>query len=78
MVFAADAGGHGGFGASLTVELSHRDVNVLERASAELAAELQNYPNAKDIDDGFQPGKQQIDFKLKPEGKSLGLTALAS
>lgn len=75
LVFAADAGGHGGFGASLTIELSHRDVNVLERASAELAAELRNYPDAKDIDDGFQAGKQQIDFKLKAEGKSLGLTA---
>ncbi len=29
----------------------------------------------KDIDDGFQAGKEQFDFTLKPEGKALGLTA---
>lgn len=28
-----------------------------------------------DTDDGFQPGKQQLGFTIKPEGKSLSLTA---
>ena len=40
---------------------------VLERASAELADALAYYPEAVDIDDGFSPGKQQIDFKIRPE-----------
>ena len=62
-------------GAALTVELSHRDVDVLDRASSALAAELGEYANLKDIDDGFSPGKQQLDFRLLPEGRSLGLTA---
>jgi multidrug efflux pump subunit AcrB len=72
--FESDAGGPGR-GAAITVELSHRDIGVLERASAELAKELAYYPSMVDIDDGFSPGKQQIDFKIKPEGRSVGLRA---
>ncbi len=74
--FSSDFGGPG-HGAGLTVELSHRDINVLEKASKDLADALSSYPLAKDIDDGFQLGKQQLDFAVKPEGKSLGLTALS-
>ncbi|MBN1592458.1 MAG: efflux RND transporter permease subunit [Candidatus Coatesbacteria bacterium] len=73
--FASDFGGPGGHGMPITVELSHRDIGVLERASRELAEIISTYPLVKDVDDGFQPGKQQLDFALKPEGKSLGLTA---
>ncbi|NNJ94977.1 MAG: efflux RND transporter permease subunit, partial [Halobacteria archaeon] len=62
-------------GAALTVELSHRDVDVLDKASSVLAEALSEYANVKDIDDGFSPGKQQLDFRLLPEGRSLGLTA---
>ena len=62
-------------GAALTVELSHRDVDVLDRASSALAEQLNEYANLKDIDDGFAPGKQQLDFRILPEGRSLGLTA---
>ncbi len=70
--FESDAGGPGR-GAAITVELSHRNITVLERASAELAEALAYYPQVEDIDDGFSPGKQQIDFKMRPEGQSLGL-----
>ena len=73
--FASDAGGPGSHGRPLTVQLSHRDIGVLEKASSELAETVSSYPLVKDVDDGFQPGKQQLDFALKPEGKSLGLTA---
>ncbi len=75
MRFAADVGGPGGRGRPVTVELSHRDIEVLERASARLANSLSTYPIVKDVDDGFQPGKQQLDFAIKPEGRSLGLSA---
>lgn len=70
--FESDAGGPGR-GAAITVELSHRDITVLERASNALADALAYYPQVEDIDDGFSPGKQQIDFKMRPEGQSLGL-----
>lgn len=71
--FESDRGGPGR-GSSLTVELSHRNVDRLDRASESLAESLSQFPNVKDIDDGFSPGKQQLDFKLLPEGQSLGLT----
>jgi len=71
--FEADRGGPGS-GAALTIELSHRNITVLERAGAELANKLAEFGNVTDIDDGYTPGKQQLDFKLKPEGHSLGLT----
>ena len=62
-------------GAALTVELSHRNVDVLNQASSALAEELAQYANLKDIDDGFSAGKPQLNYRLLPEGRSLGLTA---
>jgi multidrug efflux pump subunit AcrB len=72
--FESDAGGPGR-GAAMSVELSHQKMDLLERASTDMAEALSFYPNTKDIDDGFSPGKQQIDFKIKPEARSLGLEA---
>jgi multidrug efflux pump subunit AcrB len=74
LLFESDRGGPGS-GAALTIELSHRDIDVLDRASERLAEILEDFSNVKDIDDGYTPGKQQLNFKLKPEGYSLGLTA---
>lgn len=72
--FESDRGGPGR-GASLTIELSHTDVPTLERAAAHLGTLLAEFPSVTDIDDGFQEGKEQLDFTLKPEGRSLGLTS---
>jgi len=73
--FESDFGGPGS-GRALSLELSHRDIKVLESASAELAHELENFPMTKDISDGYDLGKRQIDFTMRPEGKSLGLSAV--
>ena len=70
--FESDAGGPGR-GAAISIELSHRRIEILEKASTELAEAMGFFPNVKDIDDGYAPGKQQIDFQIKPEGRSLGL-----
>ena len=75
MRFASDEGGPGGRGRPVAVELSHRDIDVLEKASRELADVVATYPRVKDVDDGFQPGKRQLDLTIKADGKSLGLTA---
>ena len=72
--FEADSGGPGS-GAALSIELSHRDLDVLDQASERLAELLGDFSNVKDIDDGYTPGKQQLNFTIKPEGESLGLTA---
>ncbi len=71
--FMSDRGGPGS-GSGLTVELQHRNANLLQNASTELGRELAIYPAVSDIDDGFSPGKTQFDFKLKPAGYRLGLT----
>ncbi|WP_309399280.1 efflux RND transporter permease subunit [Cerasicoccus maritimus] len=72
--FASDRGGPGS-GDSITVELSHRDTDILEAAAERLAGELREYPQTKDINDGFQPGKEQFNFTVRPEAQSLGLTS---
>lgn len=72
--FSSDSGGPGSRGRPLVVELSHRNIDMLESSSRELADILATYPGVEDVDDGFRPGKPQLDFVLKPEGKSLGLT----
>ncbi|GAB6053845.1 efflux RND transporter permease subunit [Magnetospira thiophila] len=71
--FQADRGGPGS-GAGVTVELSHSDVGVLDRAAADLARALEDFPEISDVDDGSASGKRQISFALKSEGVSLGLT----
>jgi len=73
--FAADSGGPGSHGRALDVQLSHRDMSVLESASKDLAEVMETYPRVMDVDDGFQPGKPQLDFTVTDDGKSLGITA---
>ena len=72
--FESDRGGPGS-GAALTVELSHRSTDILERAGQELAQALTKYAQVSDIDDGFSAGKVQLDVRIRPEGRSLGLTS---
>ena len=74
LLFEADRGGPGS-GSSLTLELSHADTSVLDRAGSDLALALEQFPVVSDIDDGFADGKPQLDFSLNPEGINLGLTA---
>jgi len=61
-------------GAPISIQLSHTDVPTLEAAGAELAAKLQAFNGVKDVDDGVALGKQQLDFELTPEARSLGIT----
>ena len=72
--FMSNRGGPGS-GATLTVELSHRDITKLELASIELGAILAEFPNTNDIDDGAAQGKRQFDFKINAVGNALGLSA---
>lgn len=74
MLFEADRGGPGS-GASLSIGLSHNNIDMLESAASELADRLQEFPIVSDIDDGYASGKPQFNFKMRPEGLALGLTA---
>ena len=73
LIFESDSGGPGS-GSAITIELTHRDITVLEQASLQLADTLRAYPMAKDIANSMSLGKQQLDFSLLPAGESLGLT----
>jgi multidrug efflux pump subunit AcrB len=72
--FQSDSGGPGS-GKALTVELSHSNLATLKKAGEDLAADLAGFALAKDINDGFSDGKEQLDFSMRPEGLALGLTA---
>jgi len=74
MMFQSDAGGPGS-GSAISIELNHRDVNILEAAGAKLAHALSQYPKVKDIDSGFSAGKTQYDFEITPIGRSFNLNA---
>ena len=72
ILFESDAGGPGR-GAAITIEFSHKNIDLLEKAASEVAKALGFYSNVTDINDGFAPGKQQVDFQIKPQARSLGL-----
>ncbi|MDQ3031368.1 MAG: efflux RND transporter permease subunit [Myxococcota bacterium] len=72
LVFDYSTGGPGG--AAIDFVVSHRDLGVLETASAQLASRLGELAGVRDVDDGFSEGKAQIDFTLRPEARALGIT----
>ena len=74
--FRDDSGSPGGSNPALSIELSHRNMEVLKQASREVATRLAEYPMVRDIDDGFTPGKPQLDLSINDLGRALGLTAL--
>ncbi|MCP3872627.1 MAG: efflux RND transporter permease subunit [Desulfobacteraceae bacterium] len=74
IAFESNRGGPGS-GKNLTVSLSHRDRNMLDRAGGDLAKSLGSYPIVHDIDDGSAKGKKQFDITLSPAGKQMGLTS---
>jgi multidrug efflux pump subunit AcrB len=67
-------GGPGG-GTGIQIGLSHSDVSVLSRAAGVLAVRLDEFEPVRDPDDGFTPGKAQLEFSLNEAGRSLGLTS---
>ncbi|WP_457599540.1 efflux RND transporter permease subunit [Hydrogenimonas sp.] len=72
--FSAFAGGPG-HGAAISLEISHADLGILKEASGLIAQELRKYPRLYDISDGFEEGKAQINFTLKPVAYMLGFDA---
>ncbi len=67
--------GPGGAQQAISVDLSHADINVLERASATFLERMKEFENTRDVTDNYNKGKLQYDFKLLPQGRNLGLTS---
>ena len=74
LVFSSTGRGPGGRSA-LTVELSHHKTVQLIAASEQLTRDLARFQGVSDIENTFTAGKPQLNVKIRPEGRSLGLTA---
>jgi multidrug efflux pump subunit AcrB len=61
-------------GNAIEVHLSMDDQELLLAAADELKARLKTYPGVSDVADSFLPGKSELQLKLKPMARSLGLT----
>ncbi len=73
VTFEAESG-PGGFRKDISVALSHGDIDVLEKASQAFVERMEQFSNTRDVNDNYNKGKIQIDFRLRPEGRALGLT----
>ncbi|WP_317045306.1 efflux RND transporter permease subunit [Formosa algae] len=67
--------GPGGARQDISVDLSHSDIEVLERASKAFVERMQTFANTRDVTDNYNKGKMQYNFKLLPQGRNLGLTS---
>ena len=61
-------------GANIDVSLAHRDIDTLMAATRRLKTDLARYPGVSDIEDNYPPGKKELEIRLKPAGRSLGIT----
>ncbi len=61
-------------GPPISIDLHHSDTHALELAAEELASHLYSLQGVTDVDSGVSEGKEQLDLKLRPEARHLGLT----
>jgi multidrug efflux pump subunit AcrB len=73
VTFEAESG-PGGYRQDISVDLSHRDIEVLENAAQAFLERVKQFANTRDVSDSYNKGKAQYDFRLRPEGRALGLT----
>jgi multidrug efflux pump subunit AcrB len=60
--------------APIEIHLSSDDNAKLFEAVESLKSELREYPGLTEVADDYMPGKEEMQLKLKPEARSLGLT----
>ena len=66
--------GPGGWAQDISVDLSHSDIRVLEAASQAFFQRVEEFEATRDVNDNYDKGKAQLDLRLLPEGRNLGLT----
>lgn len=66
--------GPGGARQDISIDLSHSDLDVLERASRTFLERVTRYADTRDVTDNYDKGKMQFDLELLPQARSLGLT----
>ena len=65
-----------GRGPDLSFRLAHEDLDRLRAAASAFAEAMAGYAGVSQVDDGFDPGKPQIELRLKPAARALGVTEL--
>ncbi len=70
--FSAAFGPHAG--AAVDLRMSHMDAEVLSRASEEAVERLRGYSDLTQIETSQSAGKVRLDYHLRPEALTLGLT----
>jgi len=63
-------------GAAVHLQLQHNNTDVLAQASADAADLLRGFTDLTEIENSYAEGKPQLDFKLKPAARTLGLTSM--
>ncbi|MGB0768432.1 MAG: efflux RND transporter permease subunit, partial [Phycisphaeraceae bacterium] len=66
--------GPGGYRQDISVDLSHNNIDILEKASKAFVEQAESFTNTRDVNDNYNKGKAQFDIKLLPEGRAIGLT----
>ncbi|MEM7618279.1 MAG: efflux RND transporter permease subunit [Pseudomonadota bacterium] len=61
-------------GADINIELSHRNSDILERASEELKLNMQSMDTLTEVVDSLEPGKKEFIYELTDTGLAAGLT----
>ena len=67
--------GPGGARQAISIDLSHVDIDMLEKATNAFVERMSAFTNTRDVSDNYNKGKMQYDFKLLPQGRNLGLTS---
>jgi multidrug efflux pump subunit AcrB len=66
--------GPGGWRDDISVDLSHTNISLLEKASEAFFEQVEQFDATREVNDNYNKGKTQFDFVLRPEGRNLGLT----
>ncbi len=64
-----------GAGAPVAIQLMHTDADILAQASREVAEKLGTYSDLTNVANEYAEGKPQLDYQLRDEARSLGLSA---
>jgi len=70
----AAGGGPGGDGPDLSFQLIGRNLQSLERAAAELEAEVREFEGTYDVRNSFDGGIRELQLRIRPEAEALGLS----
>lgn len=68
------AGGPGGEGADISLQLVGRDLNQLQAAAADLEARIRSFDGVFDVRNSFEGGMREIQLRIRPEAEVLGLS----